>query len=401
VEFLEVVGSKQSQLIGKKYRSMKLKGYSYKDNTPVELIIQGDRIQHISTCKEPVSENYLIGPGFTDLQVNGYGGFDYNELHNDTLTLSSITRQLNKEGVTTHFPTIITNSSEQITRLIKQVIALRKLDELSELSIEGLHIEGPFISSVDGPRGAHPKEFVCAPDWHLMQHWQEAAEGLIKIITLSPEWENVNEFIEQCVKHNILVFIGHTNATHQQLLDAVSAGASLSTHLGNGMHPVITRHPNYLWSQLADDRLGASIIADGFHLPAEVIHVFQKVKNEKLLLVSDSVSLAGMPPGDYDLHIGGQVTLSKEGKLHLRNNPSIFAGSANHIRHGVSFLIENNLVSLAEAWEMASIRPRKLIDPGLPVFDSGAYADVVVLHRHENELGIIKTIKKGKVVYSV
>jgi len=380
---------------------MKLKGYSYKDNTPVGIAIQGERIQNITTCHETFQDNYLIGPGFTDIQVNGYGGFDYNEIHRDPLTLSSISSQLYKEGVTTHFPTIITNSSKQISQLIKQVIALRKQDELSALSIQGLHIEGPFISPVDGPRGAHPKEFVCAPDWQLMQQWQEAAEGLIKIITLSPEWENTNSFIEQCVRHNILVFIGHTNATHQQLLDAVSAGASVSTHLGNGMHPVITRHPNYLWSQLADDRLGASIIADGFHLPAEVIHVIQKVKKEKLILVSDSVSLAGMPPGDYDLHIGGQVTLTKEGKLHLRNNPSIFAGSANHIRHGISFLIRNNLATFAEAWEMASSRPQKVIHPDLPVFTSGAYADLVVIERRENELEIIKTIKKGKEVYSL
>jgi N-acetylglucosamine-6-phosphate deacetylase len=223
---------------------------------------------------------------------------------------------------------------------------------------------------------------------------------LIKVITLSPEWDNAIEFIEHCVKHNILVSIGHTCATHQQLLDAVSAGASMSTHLGNGMHPVLVRHPNYLWSQLADDRLYASIIADGFHLPAEVIHVFKKVKNEKLILVSDSVSLAGMPPGDYDLHIGGQVTLTTAGKLHLRNNPSIFAGSANHIRHGVSFLIKNNLATLAEAWEMASVRPQKLIHPTLPVFETGAEADLVVMNKQEGKLEVIKTIKKGKVVYS-
>jgi N-acetylglucosamine-6-phosphate deacetylase len=379
---------------------MKLKGYSYKDNTPVEIAIQGERIQNIAPCHEPLQDHYFIGPGFTDIQVNGYGGFDYNEVHDDPLTLSSISRLLYKEGVTTHFPTIITNSSEQITRLIKQIIALRKQDEFSALSIEGIHIEGPFISATDGPRGAHPKEFVRPPDWNLLLQWQEAAEGLIKIITLSPEWENVNAFIEQCVKHNIIVSIGHTCATHQQLLDAVSAGASLSTHLGNGMHPVLVRHPNYLWSQLADDRLGASIIADGFHLPAEVIHVFQKVKKEKLILVSDSVSLSGMPPGDYDLHIGGQVTLTKEGKLHLRNNPSIFAGSANHIKHGVSFLIKNNLATLAEAWEMASVRPQKMIHPAMPVFETGAEADLVLLDNQQGKLEIIKTIKKGKLVYS-
>lgn len=380
---------------------MQLKGYSYKDNSPIEISMEGERIKSISSCHDKISDPHpFIGPGFTDLQVNGYGGIDYNELHTDSLKLSSITRLLYKEGVTTHLPTIITNSSEQIGKLIRQVVALRNHDELSKWSIDGLHIEGPFISSVDGPRGAHPKEFVRSPDWNLMMQWQEAAEGLIKVITLSPEWENVNSFIEKCVTNNILVSIGHTCASHQQIMDAVSAGATLSTHLGNGMHPVIVRHPNYLWSQLADDRLGASIIADGFHLPPEVIHVFHKVKKEKLILVSDSVSLAGMPPGDYDLHIGGQVTLTKAGKLHLRNNPSIFAGSANHIKHGVNFLITQQLATLVEAWEMASVRPQKLIHPSLSVFDAGAVSDLVVMTKINDQLEVIQTIKRGKLVHS-
>ena len=377
---------------------MKFQGNSYQNNLPIEVNITGEHIENIIPVKQG-THDFIVGPGFTDIQVNGYGGLDYNERYDDPTNLLPIAKLLYKEGVTAHYPTIITNSADQITRLIRQVIALREKDELSRWSIEGLHIEGPFISAVDGPRGAHPKEFVRSPDWSLMQQWQEAAEGLIKIITLSPEWENVNPFIEQCVKNHILVFIGHTCATHRQLWDAVSAGAILSTHLGNGMHPIIERHPNYLWSQLADDRLGASIIADGFHLPPEVIHVFQKVKKEKLILVSDSVSLAGMPPGDYDLHIGGQVTLTKEGKLHLRNNPSIFAGSANHIRHGVEFLINHHLVPLAEAWEMASLRPHKLIHPAQSWFEAGAEADLVVVDKKGDRLEVVKTIKKGKVVY--
>jgi N-acetylglucosamine-6-phosphate deacetylase len=166
------------------------------------------------------------------------------------------------------------------------------------------------------------------------------------------------------------------------------------------MHPVLARHPNYLWSQLADDRLSASIIADGFHLPAEVIHVFKKVKNEKIILVSDSVSLAGMPPGDYDLHIGGQVTLTTSGRLHLRNNPSIFAGSANHIKHGVTFLIKNKLATLTEAWAMASVRPHKLLFFDSDQFEPKSIADIIVLREGSNDdLEIIKTVKRGTEVY--
>jgi N-acetylglucosamine-6-phosphate deacetylase len=218
--------------------------------------------------------------------------------------------------------------------------------------------------------------------------------------TPSPESENSQQFSEHCVTHNILVAIGHTGASHQPLIDAVSAGATFSPHLGNGAHQLLPRHPNYLWSQLADDRLSASIIADGFHLPIEVIQVFKKVKKEKLILVSDSVSLAGMPPGDYDMHIGGQVTLTQEGKLHLRNNPSMFAGSASNLRQGVSFLLKHNLTSLTEAWEMASVRPQKLINPMLPVFDTGAIADLVLIDKQNDQFKIIRAIKCGREVYT-
>lgn len=380
---------------------MIIHGNSYKNGAPIEISFSEGIIDSISESPTPLDNDLIIGPGFTDIQVNGYGGIDYNELQSDPMNLAKISRLLYQEGVTTHFPTIITNDPEQISQLILQIVSLRKSDELSRMSIEGLHIEGPFISPIDGPRGAHPKEFVRAPDWSLVQKWQNESKGLIKMITLSPEWEHANAFVERCIDYDIVVSIGHTNATHQQILDAVSAGASLSTHLGNGMHPILARHPNYLWSQLSQDYLGASIIADGFHLPAEVIQVFQKVKKENLILVSDSVSLSGMPPGDYSLHIGGEVTLTPEGKLHLKSNPSILAGSASNIRRGVSFMIKNKLASLTEAWEMASVRPEKFVNPGHILFEEGTIADLILCKKGENgELHVLKTIKHGREVFS-
>lgn len=383
------------------FRKMIIRGKSYQDGAEIEVSFSERIIESISETQTSLSEDLIIGPGFTDIQVNGYGGIDYNELQSDPMKLADISRLLYQKGVTTHFPTIITNDPDQISKLILQIVSLRKSDELSRMSIEGLHIEGPFISSTDGPRGAHPKEFVRAPDWKLVQKWQLESKGLIKMITLSPEWENANSFIEKCVEHGILVSIGHTNATHQQIVDAVSAGATLSTHLGNGMHPLIARHPNYLWSQLAQPQLGASIIADGFHLPPEVIHVFKQIKKDKLILVSDSVSLAGMPAGDYNLHIGGEVTLTPEGKLHLKSNLSILAGSASTIRSGVSFLIKNNLATLSEAWDMASIRPQKLLNPGHILFQEGSIADLILCRIDENgDLKILKTIKHGREVFS-
>lgn len=373
----------------------RLIGKSFLDGKPLEILISEGKIKSILSI-ETSPENVWVGPGFTEIQVNGYGGLDYNAIQSDLLALGQISRKLLSYGVTSHFPTIITNSPEKISALIQQVVQLRKMDSLAQSCITGIHIEGPFISPEDGPRGAHYREFVQAPNWNLFQKWIEESEGLIRMITLSPEWEGSASFIEKCVESGILVSIGHTNASHAQILEAVKAGARLSTHLGNGMHGIIARHPNYLWSQLAAENLSATIIADGFHLPAEVIQVFRKVKAEKLILVSDSVALAGMPPGDYDAAVGGKVTLTPNNKLHLFGNPNTLAGSAMNILQGINFLLKNELTNLSEAWQMASIRPQRLFDTSFEPIQIGQNADLIVAEQARDQtLKILKVLKNG------
>ena len=373
----------------------RLIGKSFWDGKPLEISVSEGKIKSVSSVGTS-PENLWIGPGFTDIQVNGYGGLDYNSLQSDILALGQISKKLLQCGVTSHFPTIITNSPGNISTLIQQVVQLRKMDPVAAYCISGIHIEGPFISPEDGPRGAHFKEFVQGPDWDLFQKWIEESEGLIRMITLSPEWEGSSAFIEKCVESGILVSIGHTNANHHQIMEALKAGARLSTHLGNGMHGVITRHPNYLWSQLASEGLSATIIADGFHLPGEVIQVFKKAKGEKLMLVSDSVALAGMPAGDYEAAVGGKVTLTPEGKLHLFGNPNMLAGSAMNILQGINFLLRNKLADLPEAWQMASIRPQRLFEPTFDLFQIGQNADLI-LAEQQPDLGlkILNVLKNG------
>jgi N-acetylglucosamine-6-phosphate deacetylase len=379
---------------------LSVRGRSYRDGSPLEIGISEGLIVSLSTPHEDVPEDLFVGPGFVDIQVNGYAGLDYNTVQEDLLALGQISRALLKAGVTTHLPTIITNSPEQISKLICQLVGLRKKDSYASESIAGIHIEGPFISPEDGPRGAHPREFVQAPDWELFKRWVGEGEGLIRMITLSPEWENSVSFIERCVNSGIIVSIGHTNATNEQISEAVKAGARLSTHLGNGSHQLLARHPNYLWSQLAEENLAASIIADGFHLPAEVIRVFKKVKQDKLMLVSDSTSLAGMPPGDYSLHIGGHVTLSPEGKLHIQSNPKILAGSAMNLLQGVNFLLRNKLTPMNEAWDMASVIPTRLFAPDFDPFQVGQRADLTLASkRPDHQLEIVSAIKNGVKIF--
>ena len=155
--------------------------------------------------------------------------------------------------------------------------------------------------------------------------------------------------------------IGHTAATPEQIREAVAAGALLSTHFGNGVHPMLPRHPNYLWEQLAADELWASVIADGFHLPDAVLKTVMRMKGSRAILVSDSVALAGMPPGEYESPIGARVVLTPEGRLHLATDPRLLAGSAQPLIAGIAHLVDSGLASLGEAWEMASARPLFLL----------------------------------------
>lgn len=227
-----------------------------------------------------------------------------------------------------------------------------------------------------------------------------AAKAKIKILTLSPEWPGSLDFIKKCADSGVTVAIGHTAATPEQIKVAVSAGAKLSTHLGNGAHLMMRRHPNYIWEQLAQDNLWASRIADGFHLPPSVLKVIFKVKKEMAILVSDAVYLSGLPPGTYNTHIGGEVVLTSQGKLHLADNPNLLAGSVKMLKSGIENLVQEGICGFPDAWNAASILPALLmnlpIQKGLSIYSK---ADFVLIERQTNHWKVIQTVKHGKIVY--
>jgi N-acetylglucosamine-6-phosphate deacetylase len=342
-----------------------------------------------------------IAPGLVDLQLNGYRGFDFNTLPISQELTEQITQALWEEGVTSYFPTVITNSDEAIEQAVESIAKACENHSKVNECIAGIHVEGPFISPEDGPRGAHGKAYVKAPDWALFQRWQEAAKGRIKIITISPEWPGSVEFILKCVKNGVTVSIGHTSATPEQIKEAVAAGAKMSTHLGNGAHLMLSRHPNYIWEQLAQDDLWTCLIADGFHLPKSFLKVAMKTKGSQTMLVSDAVYLSGLKPGDYETHIGGKVVLTPEGRLHTKENTKILAGSAQMLKHGISHLSKSCLTTLHEAWEMASTRPSSFMElPTKEGLKKDAPADLVVFNWEEDQVNVLQTYKSGKLVYS-
>ncbi|MBA4542183.1 amidohydrolase family protein [Thermoactinomyces daqus] len=376
-----------------------VEGVDYRTGSPVAVEIEDGRIRDIRNIKRSDDLPWLA-PGFVDLQVNGFAGIDLNALPLSAEALFSLTRMLWAEGVTAYLPTVITNSDEAIEEALRVIAAAIREEPLLERIIPGIHLEGPFISPEDGPRGAHDPAYVKPPDWTLFQRWQNAAAGRIRLVTLSPEWPDAIDFIEKCVRTGVRVAIGHTAAGTEQIAAAVRAGASLSTHLGNGAHAMLPRHPNYIWDQLAEDQLLATMIGDGFHLPDSVLKVFLAMKKEKAMLVSDVVSLGGGEPGEYETHIGGKVVLTPEGKLHLKEQPQLLAGSVQTLRQSVSYLIRKQLCKLPQAWDMASVRPAAYLGlPALRGLAAGAPADLAVFKQTAGEIRIFRTIKRGCVLH--
>ncbi|MCQ6560674.1 N-acetylglucosamine-6-phosphate deacetylase [Paenibacillus mendelii] len=364
--------------------------------------------QGIITNLAPISETEigdaglpLAASGLVDLQINGFAGLDFNRLPMPDTLLGDAIRKLWSQGVTACYPTVITNGAEEIRALLASIARACDEDPVVEQGIAGIHLEGPFISPQDGARGAHGLEYVRAPDWELFCGWQAASGGRIKIVTVSPEWPGSASFIRQCTDSGVTVSIGHTSATSEQIQEAVDAGARMSTHLGNGAHLMLPRHPNYIWEQLAQDRLSSCVIADGFHLPDQVLKVVLKVKGKQALLVSDAVSLSGLEAGTYTTHIGGQVVLTPQGRLHLAENENILAGSAQMLLAGIEHLTGRGLTAFDEAWDMASIRPATAMNlPSAVGLQAGAPADLVLFRMVGSRIQVERTYKKGERVYT-
>ena len=294
-----------------------------------------------------------VAPGWVDIQVNGFAGVDYNAPAAPRDEIARSIHALYATGVTRFYPTVITGAPEDM------VAALRNLARAKESleeggAMDGFHVEGPHISPDDGPRGAHPKRWVRPPDIDEFHRWQEAAGGHIRLVTLAPEWGDAPRYIEAVVAENVVVSIGHTAAEARHIADAVRAGATMSTHLGNGAHGVLRRHPNYIWEQLAEDRLRASFIVDGIHLPKSFLKVALRAKGvERAVLVTDATSPAGCPPGRYRL--GEQeVDLTPDNRVVLAGQERL-AGSALRMDRGVENLMRLGELSLADAIKLATV----------------------------------------------
>jgi len=338
-------------------------------------------------------DDIYMAPGLFDLQVNGYRNIDFN---NDELSLSNteqVVVELLKDGVTRFFPTLITNDPEILEHNLNILNEAIAKNPLIKSCIPGIHLEGPFISSKAGYSGAHDKQWIRKPDWKLFEKWQKISGNHIQLITLSPEYAESIEFIKACIVNGVKVGIGHSAAGSEQIQEAVSAGATLSTHLGNAIPQNIHRHNNVLFNQLAEDNLYASIITDGHHLSESLIKIILRSKPGKVFLVSDSTKFAGMKAGVYNTVIGGKVILDENRNLSIYDNKEFQAGAASSLYQCVNFLSKSKLLPLSEAWSAASLVPHKYI---YTRYSSQDNQDVVLFSYKDENIHILSGIKQNQ-----
>jgi N-acetylglucosamine-6-phosphate deacetylase len=365
----------------------------YATGNPIALIFENGRISSISQSDQKPS--LYVAPAFFDPQINGCLGISFNSPTLNPEQVRIVADECRKHGIGAFLPTLITGSFEAIRHGFTALTKAIGGDPILRLRIPGFHLEGPYISPEDGPRGAHPREHTRNPNWDEFQRWQDAAEGRILMVTVAPERPGMLEFIEKLAAAKVVVAIGHTAATAPRIRDAVSAGARTTTHLGNGCHTVLPRHDNYIWEQLANDDLWASIIADGHHLPPAVIKSFIRGKGvARTLLTCDAGSLAGMPPGKYR-EWGTDLEVLPGGKIVVAGTPYL-AGSGHFTDVCVGNAIRFGGVSLAEAVDMATVRPRQLLGLPIPTINVGQPAELVLFEwQPSGELRVVPLISQS------
>jgi N-acetylglucosamine-6-phosphate deacetylase len=369
------------------------------DGMPVLIKISNGKISEIIRQDlTDLKRDLFVAPGLIDIQINGYMGVDFS---GPDLTLDGIreaTKALWKEGITMYLPTVITSAH---SRLIKNFTILAQALNDPEIgnSIPGFHLEGPYISPVQGFRGAHLEKYIRPPDWEEFSEYKKASNNGITLVTVAPEMGGALQFISQCVEQGIVVSLGHHNAGSEVIDQAVNAGASLATHLGNGCANMINRHYNPIWPQLAEDRLAISIIADGYHLTREEIRSFYKIKgSDHTILISDALDLAGLPPGEY---IRGERKVLLTPHVVKFPAENVLAGAASPVSHCLGNMMRFTQCSLGDAIKMASTNPAKLMKlDDIGELRQGKRADLILFTIEEGKVVIYKTIIAGKVVYT-
>lgn len=347
----------------------------------------------------------FVTVGLFDVQINGYWGRGFKDVDLGPEGIRDLCWSIALTGSTRFLPTVTTDAMETTRAAMANIDqACRAYPDVAAM-VAGIHQEGPWISPFDGPRGAHPLAHVAPPSAAEFDRLQSASGNRITMLTVAPEVEGMIDFIREMAGRNVVVCLGHHQADGATIRRAVEAGARSVTHLGNGCLPTMDRHHNVLWEQAAEDRLYASIIADGHHLTPAMVKVFHRAKpRQKLILVSDAISMAGAPPGLYQNGDAG-AEMTPEGRFGFYRSPILIGAAmslARCLANFTSFVDEGK--TPADTVYHATQVPGALMhipDLALPLGSPGTPATFVVWRWESNSPDLVpqRIVIRGRTIY--
>jgi len=315
----------------------------------------GGRLAELTRAPDTFTDLWLTR-GLLDIQVNGYAGV---ELTSPSLTLDDLARceqALVDSGLSRWCPTVTSQTAE----VIREVLAVigQAIEKGILKRVQCIHMEANYLSPEEGYRGAHQPQYLTNPDKSEFESWQKAAGGRIGYVSMAPELEGGLDFVRWLAGQGILVSLVHHNAPYEVVEAAADAGARLSTHLFNGCAATIPRHHNVIFSQLSEDRLRASFIPDGHHIPYHALKVGLRAKGiERSVFTSDVVSLGGSPDGEYV--VDGQEVIIRDGGAFLKDTPYLYGAWAG-LALGIERATAAGAVTPDEALRLGSINPARL-----------------------------------------
>ena len=337
----------------------KLRGRHYQTGESVEIDVADNRIRSvIPVAHDP--EYPWLAPALVDLQVNGYAGVDFQR---DIVTADDLhhaAAALARDGCGAWLLTLITDEWQSLLRRLARLKALRDQSPHLRETILGWHIEGPYLSTEPGYRGAHNEAMMSNPGTAAIEELYQITTGDPVLLTLAPEREGSPQAVARAASLGMRVSAGHTNATAEQLQRAVEAGLTAFTHLGNGMPQVIDRHDNIVCRALDTDGLTYGLIPDGIHVSPQLFRLFHRVlPADRIYYTTDAMAAAGAPPGRYTI---GRVELEVgEDEVVRMPGATNFAGSALRPIDGVRRAARMLGLDWRKVWDTASVNPARLM----------------------------------------
>jgi N-acetylglucosamine-6-phosphate deacetylase len=312
--------------------------------------------------------------GLLDLQVNGYAGVDFNSSALTSDALDHALHAMLRAGVTHCLPTLITAPESDLVERLHALDRAILGGRLGPVMVLGIHLEGPFLNAAPGYAGCHPASAMVPPDPALLERIMVGISTPIRLLTLAPERPGATSLITWAAQRGIVTAMGHTAANFDTVRFAADAGLAFSTHLGNALPQPQPKFLNPLFAQLAEDRLSASFIADGIHIPPHALGVLLRAKGlTRSILITDATAAADTPPGMYDF-AGMRIEHAEDGSVREPGHTNL-AGSALRLDQAVRNLVNWGFASAEQALAMASTQPAAILGVTVPpstiVWDSG------------------------------